>query len=202
LVKKHLGQRDSSTLAAALEQFYHEHREFVERNMRSSVTALSDAIRTELENELDISLAGNEEYEHFIAEYLSAYAARSTESSRRQLQAVIDDAAANSRPVDEAIQTRLDEWTEKRPDKESRNETTRTANAVTRAVFAIAGVTNLVWRNMGDSCEVCKGLNGRVVGIDKPFASAGSVLAGGFSVNRNTSHPPIHRGCACVIDRA
>jgi hypothetical protein len=68
-------------------------------------------------------------------------------------------------------------------------------------LFALAGVTRLVWRNVGDACPICRALNGKTVAIDQPFATAGDVI-GDLTVSRKTLHPPIHRACSCTIIRA
>jgi hypothetical protein len=90
-----------------------------------------------------------------------------------------------------AIEERLDEWGERRPGKIAMNETVACSNAVAKAVFIAAGITKLVWANMGDKpCDFCEELDGQVVGIEKQFSTSGLSSAG---------HPPIHEGCQCQI---
>jgi hypothetical protein len=199
LLKKHL--RDSTTLQAALETFYQDHRDFVGKNIRSAVVALSNAIATELEDELDVSLRNNPKYLSFVEDFITGYAGRFTQSSYRQLKALIEQSLIDGSDINTVLEERLTEWSEKRPAKEAKNESTRIGGAVAHTLFGLAGATRLVWRNVGDSCEICKKINGKTVGIEHPFASPGDILSD-LAVKRHVHYPPLHRACTCIISRA
>jgi hypothetical protein len=53
----------------------------------------------------------------------------------------------------------------------------------------------------GDTCPFCTALDGRTVGIETPFVSAGAEVGLGqqLQVQRNTFHPPLHPECDCEL---
>jgi hypothetical protein len=51
---------------------------------------------------------------------------------------------------------------------------------------------------------MCKTLDGKIVGVERTFAAVGDVLDAGegktpFIVSSNIKHPPLHKGCDCII---
>lgn len=198
LLKKHL--RDATTLTAALETFYSDHKEFVGKNIRASVVALSSAICSELEDELGMELRNNPKYLQFVEDFITGYAGRFTQASYKQLAALIRESLDSGADINEVVEQRLTEWQETRPGKESRNESVRIGGAIARTLFVLAGASTLVWRNVGETCDICRPLNGKTVGHDQPFANDGDTF-NTLKVNRKVLHPPLHRGCDCTITR-
>jgi len=84
------------------------------------------------------------------------------------------------------------------------NETVQLSNAVAKVVFSCAGIIRLRWVALGSkSCPLCQEMNGKVVGIDKPFLAEGDKLesesGSQIQLYRPTTHPPLHQGCVCQI---
>jgi len=105
---------------------------------------------------------------------------------------------------------RVDEWEkgsdtrEKKADSWAADEVVKTDNAVARFCWAAAGVVALIWRTQGrDVCPFCKQMNGKTVGVKEPFIASGSELVAddgsGMKIRGVKNHPPIHKGCNCII---
>jgi hypothetical protein len=87
---------------------------------------------------------------------------------------------------------------------EADEEAVRFPNAVALKVFALVGITKIMWVALGSSCPMCKTLDGKIVGVERTFAAVGDVLDAGegktpFTVSSNIKHPPLHKGCDCII---
>jgi len=135
-----------------------------------------------------------------VRSYLEAFAARHSQSSEGQLRQQVTEAEDDGR---KALEQRFDEWEERRPAKIADRETNQLSNAVSKAVYAAAGVVALKWRATGKSCPYCNALDGRSVGMDAAFVGAGEFKPDGASepmlVRRDAGHPPLHEGCDCYI---
>ena len=202
LVKKHLSTRDSQSLVEALQDFYRDdHRPFVARNSRKVLAGLMAAMFAEISDDYPELDADNEKWQQFVRDYLDNFATRYTLSSYQQLRDVITRATEAGDDVAEAVTTRLDEWEDRRPAKEAKNESVRAGNAAARTLFAIAGVTKLIWRANANACPICQEMDGRVVGVEHPFAAAGEKI-GDLTVSSNVSHAPLHGGCNCTVEPA
>lgn len=141
----------------------------------------------------------------FVDALVIRFVERYLDSSRAQLQEVINKTLdAGGDPL-AALEQRFGEWVEKRPGKVRQNEIVRSANALRMQDMADRGVTRKVWvTNGSEDCVYCKALNGRVVGVEeKFFESSTTFLPEGVTeplrFNNDHKHPPIHNGCDCSI---
>lgn len=197
LVEKNL--RSVTDFVSEIEKFYSgKFKDYVLKTLRPVVNGLAEQISAVAAEELGGS-PSQEELEKFYNEYLDSMAERHIRSSRGQLVAL---AGQEDKP-DEAVLTRLDEWEEKRPEKEAQDETIELAAAVAKFTWILLGVTVLRWVTMGDDpCPFCQELNGKVVSVEKNFIDAGTDFdVGGkvMAVYNNKGHPPLHQGCVCGI---
>jgi len=199
--KKHLSSRDSLSFEEWLNDFYRDFPEYITKQIKSAMFSLAEAIQPLAAEEIG---ADSRDIKQFLQEYIAAFNARYTGSSRGQIRFLLREAAdANTDPI-EAIEGRLDEWEQRRPNKVAMNETVQLSNAVARTVFAGGGIREVVWMAVGsDICPFCEEMDGKVVGIEQEFVSADTTLeAEGKSdmqINRPASHPPLHNGCECQI---
>lgn len=195
-VKKHLGERSVQLFIDQIEEFYRDFPTYIKRNLLPSVTALAEAIEPLVKEQLKRDSTAN--IQKFIQDYLEAYTIRHINSSRGQIEALLEEEDPEG-----AIETRLTEWEQRRPSKIAMNETVQFSNAVALTLFAGAGVVSLVWRNAsGDPCPFCSELDGKVVGIEQDFVGE-TVFAEGerpMKIRRPAMQPPLHEGCQCVID--
>ncbi len=106
------------------------------------------------------------------------------------------------------LEGKLEEWEqgtlESRPRHErvAGRELVQLGSAVAVAAFASVGVVALRWVAFGDSCPMCEGLNGRVVGMETAFVQEGETFSAGdkeITPKANILHPPLHAGCDCMI---
>ncbi len=204
VANKLLGQRDTGAFLDWLEKFYREHADFIKRNMAPPVESLAEALRAELLTEAESSMGVD--LDDITDEYLEAFVIRHIESNHGQIKEVLRQSFEDGDQL-EALEQRLNEWEEKSPGKVAANETVKLNGYLTRTILAAVGVTKLVWRNQGSkTCPFCEQLDGKVFGIEEPVIPAGQVLEADdgseMKIYGPKSHPPIHRGCVCGLERA
>lgn len=139
-----------------------------------------------------VSLLGEEPpadmLDDFIETYIRDYALRHGSSSRRQTLAVMEEARLKAEAkslraeidrltAKQAAAMRWREWAYGRAGTEAEDEVVREGNAASREAWRRSGVTKLVWRTVGKSCPFCNKLNGKVVGIERPFLEDGEVIS-------------------------
>jgi hypothetical protein len=189
-----------------LDEFYSENG-FVPE-IRNAVTAVITNYAKEIEasalEEVGAEKTEDTDITSTITSYIDNYVYNHAKSSRAQLKTVAKEASADSdRDSLIEVETRLDEWEEKRPGKFRENEPIRGEGAFAKAAWALSGVKKMVWVTMGENCKYCNQLSGKVVGIENFFLTKGEgVQPEGLDPlipNTNISHPGLHQGCDCSI---
>lgn len=103
----------------------------------------------------------------------------------------------------EAMQVRMTEWTDKRAEKESRNESINFGNAAAIATWESYSVSRKRWRANPGACGICQQMDGRVVGLRESFVRKGDTLAADgqetMQVQKDFVHAPLHGGCTCGV---
>jgi hypothetical protein len=137
--------------------------------------------------------------ERFVGDYAAAYAARHVARSQKQLNGVL----SIEEPL-ESLEDLFGIWREERPEEVGQGESSREGNAVAKWVYVGALIRFFRWVHVGKSCPFCRGLHGRIVGIEQNFLDAGVDFQpeGAETVlrpSRNVGHPPAHKGCDCLI---
>lgn len=205
-MKKHLGRRSQETFNSWLEAYFREEvPEVWALNMapalRGYFEAVVPAVQEEVGSEQDIL----PQLEPQLADYIDSHARRHAALTRMAVQAVVTEAAASGGDVSEAVEAHLREYEETYPGDEAMEQSHRFGNYIARLAFLALGITVLRWVAAGhDPCPLCKEMNGKTVGRDTTFLNAGSKLeAGGVSheVDTHVFHPPLHKGCECIISR-
>lgn len=188
-----------------LSSFYEEHGAYAVKIMRPVLASLQDAIAGEAVDEIAGELG---DYQDIIAArvatYADAFGSRHSLKGQTQLEALLEDDPED--PV-AAVETRLDEWKDRRPGKVGLAESTRAAEFIAREIWIVAGVSRLVWRWNGGDCTICPKFDGRTVEITKAFAKPGDVIQGAdgaadMEVKYVIHHPPAHGGCECGTEPA
>ncbi len=135
--------------------------------------------------------------------YLDNWARDYTRSSLNQILDVIKRANEEGQEVLAEVETRLDEWEERRPDKVASNEIIEAAGVVSKFVYAAAGIRYLRWVAAGGkTCPYCQELDGKRVGIDQAFVGKNDRLDsedGQMEIRKPALTPPLHQGCQCQI---
>lgn len=179
-----------------LQQFYAEHPEYVRKKIGPVMRSMAGAIVQAAVNEIGTD-PNQAQFDEFLEKYIDGYVARHVQSSERQLQALVDGDLS-------ALEQRVDEWRDKRPDKIADNESTR-ANGAFYQFAAFAAGLGTYWRTQGKSCPLCQTLNGKLVRSGQPLLSAGQVVdpqdgeTAPIKARGLVFHPPLHAGCTCTV---
>lgn len=196
--------RADGAFAGSMDEIYRQLPDYIRNQflglMREYAVAVRDAALVEIDSDMKID---QDQLATLVEEILVSFTARHIGSSEGQLAALINDTVLEEVPA--AIEQRLSEWAATRSQKIADREPVQQESAVSRWVWAAAGVTQLQWQRRGSkSCPFCKALNGKIVGIDEPFVEAGDFTPEGheespLKVRGPKLHAPIHQGCVCVI---
>jgi len=175
IAKKAFGQRDMTLFDEKLKDYYEKHKGFVAEQTRGAVVDLSDAMIAEIKAEVNYS--GDVDTSKFMGQYQETFNSRYTTKHYGRLVNVASKAIDKDDDPVETLEAEFDHWEESYPSQVAREETVRIGGAVSRFAYGAVGVTKLMWVNTGDkSCPYCESLNGKIVGIEQPFISAGSFL--------------------------
>jgi HK97 family phage portal protein len=190
-----------SDLLEALEKFYEEqYPAIIETNMlpvqMSYATSMAEAVADEVDSEYD-----DAEVQKFVADYHETFTTRRQASSLGQLTAIVNE--SDPEETLELLEGRLDEWTEKNPEKIGRWDASKLGGAVALTVMASAGITRYRWEAFGSGCPICSEMDGRVIGISETFISKGETIEGDeetepFTPKTDINHEPLHNGCDCM----
>lgn len=200
--KKRLSTRSAKTFRTWLEKFYSDMPAIIAKRVTAVFETYAKDMASASFREVGSDLEWTEELAEMLQGYVGRYSARYIQSSLAQLNDVLDKADEDPLPE---IEQRLDEWDDKRADKETNNERVRLGEAVALTAFVLAGVSKTVWTTIGDNCPFCNTMSGRTVGINKTFVAAGDNVPSAKDKTQtmfqreSKKHPPLHQGCDCVI---
>ena len=190
-------------LKAITERFYESEGElatFARKHLEPKYRALADAIAPialeEAESDVERDL------EPLCDKLARSFAERHAAESRRRLGRLFEEHAQDDDALKASLEEELGNWEEVRPDTIAAVETVKAKSAIARNLFVAAGVLQIRWVTFGESCPICDSLNGKVVGIEQPFASQGSEVGPqGRAIKPRTDifHGPIHDGCDCDV---
>lgn len=176
----------------------------IRNEIRGIITDYANQISISALEEIGAELDSNA-LDNTIATYIDNYAYRHSKLSKNQLKKIAREANADdTRDSLQEVNTRLDEWEEKRPEKFKNDETISAEGAFSKASWALAGVTKLMWVTHGENCPYCNAMNGKIIGISSNFVTKGESLHPegaqyNLSPGTNIGHPPLHEGCDCGI---
>lgn len=203
--KKMLSRRDAQSFDEFLDSFYREHEEYIRKQMLPVLLGLAEAIRAEAANEIGtVEPEMSPEMREFVEGYLAAFIVRYIGASVGQIRQLLAESIQLGEDPIQVIQQRFDEWRESRPDKVANRETVQAGNAFAKATYLEGGVQKLRWASPGKDCKYCSHLDGKVIGINSSFVEKGEDFQPEgtdtpMKTRTNISHPPLHRGCDCVI---
>lgn len=188
--------RAGQSMESFLDEFYKEFPEYINRKMGPVLRSYIEAIINSTSQMIDID---SPDLDNDIKDYIDSYAKRHVSSSKGQMSALIEHG------FDE-MDTRADEWQERRPEKIKDDEGVRASNFAFQAVAFGAGYSTVL-RNRGSStCPFCKSLaNKSVRKGGKPLVRDGEELQGKGTdqppmlIRGNKYHPPIHQKCDCYL---
>lgn len=198
------GERQAVDFLAMVERFYRGFEERAADQYRPVTTTYGTVIKDAIADELGADMQPDPQYQRFVADYTDGMATRHVRKSQDQLRALVQETPPEDQPA--AIDERLDDWQDKRPDKIAQVESVRAMGAFSKTAYALGGVLALRWFAIGKSCPFCTRMHGRTVGVRELFASKGDVVepegdddASPMRVRHSVGHPPLHSGCDCVV---
>lgn len=198
-------RRDLTSLRKAIDEFYQTHGEFAERRMGPTLQNYAELINASIADELgdDPDRPLPPQLEKFSRDYAEGFGRREARDGRLQLTRLTE--TGTEEEVAAAIRGRLEEWGEKRAGKIGVREATQFMSGAAKVAMIAAGVTVLRWVTNAGACPFCSTLEGKVVGVQKDFVSAGEGVdaktGGGapLTPTNNIGHPPLHANCNCDI---
>ena len=125
-------------------------------------------------------------------------------ASERQLLKLAEEAESDEEALALVLE-RTAAWKDTKADKETERTIVDSESVFLRAAYVAAGVARLMWQTTGDSCPLCDSLNGKIVGVESNFVSAGETIDPGdgkttpLTPRRDVGGPQAHQGCACTI---
>jgi len=202
-VKKYLGgtNPNADLFKEWLDTYYQEHRPKVVEAMSGTTLSFATETQAAVAEEIDAPIGMDPALEAFVAEYVRAFSYRHVDSSKGQLAKLIEQ---SPEAMAEAVEQRLQEWEERRPETIAGNEVIQGGNAIALAVYAAAGITVVRWYTRGpDPCPYCRALSNRGIGINANFVEEGEFNPDGadapMQIFGPRKHPPLHGGCVCFL---
>jgi HK97 family phage portal protein len=194
--------RDAASFNLWLEQFYREHRDWMQRQFAPVMTAYGEMIAGAAGDEIK-STGWDAGTEQFVKEYIAGYATRHVGISEAQVRKLVTEALAAEGDPLEALDGELDDWEDTRADEIAMWESVREGNAVAKFVYVAAGIITIVWVASGTACDYCSALDGQVISVKKNFIDAGQDYQpegsdGPLTPAGDIGHPPAHNGCECL----
>lgn len=203
-VKSRLGgKRSVSQFESWLEGFYNDLRAAVPSYFDALMTTYAEEIMSDVAAELDGEPAElTDELREWITEYLENLSAVYTVGSAKQLNSLLAE-AENEEEAEAAITERLDGWESNKAQKLGFEQAFEAGNALAIFGYVVGGVSHLRWSARGESCPLCRKIDGRRIPIAGSFFNEGDELTAEgvdpLPIIRKVKHGPIHRGCDCAV---
>jgi len=202
-VKSKFGKRAAGDFSKWLEGFYTDMRAWLPDYYRALMETYAETIMASVATELGGEPAElNDELREWITGYLDNFAAVYAVGSHKQLNALLEE-AENEEDAEKRITERLDAWEGNKATKTALDQAVEAGNALAVFGYVAAGVSFLRWSASGESCPLCRKLDGRRIPIKGAFFKEGDTHeADGVDplpIVRTIRHSPLHGGCDCSV---
>ena len=201
--KARMGKRDADSFEAWLETFYQQLREWFPDYFRNIMLTYAESIAASVASEL-----GNEPVEltddlrEWVDGYLKNYVEVYAVGGEKQLRTLIAESEGDEEAL-AAIEARMDGWEDTKAGKEGFEQAFEAGNALAIYAYAASGVSLLRWSARGESCPLCRKMDGKRIKIGDSFFEAGDTHeADGVDplpIVRKIKHGPLHSGCDCTV---
>lgn len=201
--KARLGKRDAESFETWLEGFYKQLREWFPDYFRNIMLTYAESIMASVASELDGEPAElNDELREWVEGYLANYTEVYAVGGEKQLRALLAESEGDEDALAK-IENRMDGWEETKAGKEGFEQAFEAGNALAVFGYTAAGVTILRWAARGESCPLCRKMNGKRIKIGGSFFKEGDTHeAEGVDplpIVRKIKHGPLHSGCDCTV---
>ncbi len=202
--RKHFATRDASSFLIWLEEFEREHQDWAARQFLPILNAFMGLIAREAVEEVGVDQEVGESVDRFSRSYTGSLAHQEAGISQSRMKDALQRAASDGMDPLEAVSAELDDWRENRPAEIAGEQKTRAQNAIAKVVYQLVGVQVLRWVSSGGSCPYCQKMNGKTASITRTFVAAGQGVEGDegdapMTTTTDIGHPPLHKGCDCLI---
>lgn len=197
VIRELVGGEDREGLVEGVQRFYEGRQKEAEEILRAPIQGFAEVVRGAAWAELGRHAGEVPDLEKFTNAVVEAAAVRWANCSQGSLLVVCEDPG-------EELDQRLAAWGEKRADEFAKDESVRIGNAVARATFVEAGITEFRWVCHDDN-PFCRSLDGQVTNINQPFVKTGTVIDSEredvepFEARHNYNHAPLTQDCSCEI---
>ncbi len=197
--EKYLKRRDMNQFINWMDTFFVEHKDWIFKQMKPLYDSYADLVAEAAEDEVNFKAEASS-LEAFVNSYLVSFAGRHAGTSQNKIEKTLQKAIAEEKDQLEALNEELDTWVEMRSPTIADEESVRSNNAIAVTVYAMAGVTRLMSVAFGKNCPYCSSLDGKIIGIDNFFITAGKDFQPEGTDKPLTSadnlrHAPYHGGC-------
>ncbi len=202
--KKTLPKRSVSDFQNWLDEFYRAHEGWTFDQVLPVYDSYMTAIRNAVGDEVSKD-AADVDMDKFLRSYVGSYARRYSRKQYVDLTAKLDAwmAKKNADELIGLLEAEFDAWMDDRPGDFAGDETVRANNGFAKGLYGALGMLHLRWVNTGESCPYCDDLDGMVIEINSWFLEPGEFepegSEGPLTVSSQIGHPPVHRGCDCMI---
>lgn len=201
--KNAFGKRSAGDFSKWLEGFYEDLRAWLPEYYRALMETYAETIMAAVANELGGEPAPlDDDMREWITGYLDNFAAVYAVGSHKQLNALLAE-AENEEDAEAKIIERLDAWEGNKATKTALDQAVEAGNALAVLGYVLGGVSFLRWSASGESCPLCRKLDGRRIPIKGAFLKEGDThTADGVDplpIVRTIRHSPLHSGCDCSV---
>jgi hypothetical protein len=201
-VKRTMKESGWAGMKLWLENYYEAHADQVKEQLlplgMSYGQQVADLAAQELNDE-----APDKSVRKFTESYVGGYSARHVAISKSKLEQTYVKAISDETDAEEALLGELELWPEERSPQIADEESVRFGNAMAKMVYGALGSIALRFVSFGENCPYCTQMDGKVIGINENFISAGGSLeadgAEPLTSTTDIGHPPLHSGCDCMI---
>jgi HK97 family phage portal protein len=201
--KSKMGKRSTESFETWLEGFYKQLRTWFPDYFRNIMLTYAESIMASVASELDgepVEL--NDELREWVDGYLANYVEVYAVGGEKQLRALLAE-SENEEDAAAKIEERMTGWEDTKAGKEGFEQAFEAGNALAIFGYVASGVSLLQWRARGESCPLCRKMNGKRIKINGSFFDAGDTHeAEGVDplpIVRKIKHGPLHSGCDCTV---
>ncbi|KKL07599.1 hypothetical protein LCGC14_2584390, partial [marine sediment metagenome] len=199
IAKASFAQRDVGDFVFEINEFYKTFRKMIFKEFSAVYQQFGIAIYPLATDEINADPEPSPEFTAYTVEFADKTTNRYIGSSAGQLTEVAREAED---PI-VAVEERLVQWEERRPDKVADREIIDGENGFAQFVYFTFGFVT-VWVTLGKNCPYCDALDGRVISRGQNYLAGGSSFQPAgvdtpMFITNNISHPAAHQGCDCSI---
>ena len=211
LARKEFEQNRKRDFKKSLDAYYASRYSSIRTQFMSVYKPYSELISESVLDELKVDKKDEQSYNKRSVEsdlnkevnkFVDVTTKRYIDSSKGQLNKIVDDSIENEEDIIDNIDDRMDEWLEKRPEKIGFREAVDGNNGLSVFLFFLFN-KKAMWVASGKSCPYCTSLDGRIISQGSYFVDAktGIEVEGKDTLfpSSNISHPQAHGGCDCGL---